>query len=92
MNLATAVSLRMPSNSSATICALLRITPSMLEIARDTQDAVDHELVTRYRPGQPRAGLLVQFAESKHLQGIAELRHREKSPGFVAYLVSPEAG
>ncbi len=35
-------------------------------IARDSQaaqDAVDAELVARYRPGQPRAGLLVQVIE-----------------------------
>ena len=47
-----------------------------LEVARDTQaaqDAVDHELVTRYQPGQPRIGLLVQIAERIHqLQDIAE--------------------
>lgn len=51
-----------------------------LEIARDTQaaqDAVDRELVTRYKPGQPRAGLLVQVA--KQLQGIAE-RSRHDLP------------
>ena len=44
-----------------------------LEIARDTQaaqDAVDRELVARYQPDQPRAGLLIQIA--KQLQGIAE--------------------
>lgn len=40
-----------------------------LEIARDTQaaqDAVDRELVGRYKPGQPRAGLLVQLMERIH--------------------------
>jgi len=44
-----------------------------LAIADDTQaaqDAVDQELVARYKPGQPRAGLLVQVAQQ--LQGIAE--------------------
>ena len=53
-----------------------------LEIAGDTQaaqDAVDHELVKRYKPGEPRAGLLVQIAESKHLQGVAE-RNRHDLP------------
>ena len=51
-----------------------------LEIARDTQsaqDAVDHELVRRYHPGQPRIGLLVQIAERIHqLQGIAEISYK----------------
>ncbi|MDQ6911250.1 MAG: hypothetical protein M3128_00040 [Verrucomicrobiota bacterium] len=46
-----------------------------LEIARDTQaaqDAVDRELVSRYRPGQKREGLLVQVVERiHHLQDIA---------------------
>ena len=46
-----------------------------LEIARDTQpaqDAVDRELVARYRPGQPRKGLLVQLVDRIHrLQSIA---------------------
>ena len=46
-----------------------------LEIARDTQpaqDAVDRELVARYRPGQPRKGLLVQLVERiHHLQSVA---------------------
>jgi hypothetical protein len=46
-----------------------------LEIARDTQpaqDAVDRELVARYRPGQPRKGLLVQLIDRIHrLQTIA---------------------
>lgn len=44
-----------------------------LEITGDTQaaqDAVDRELVARYKPGLPRAGLLVQVA--KRLHGIAE--------------------
>ena len=54
-----------------------------LEIARDTQtaqDAVDRELVARYRPGQPRAGLLVQIVERiHHLQDIAE-RSRHDLP------------
>ena len=46
-----------------------------LEIARDTQpaqDAVDRELVIRYRPGQPRKGLLVQLVDRiHHLQSVA---------------------
>ncbi|MBA3832225.1 MAG: hypothetical protein H0X34_10095 [Chthoniobacterales bacterium] len=46
-----------------------------LRIARDTQaaqDAVDRELVSRYRPGQKREGLLVQLVEGiNHLQDIA---------------------
>ena len=54
-----------------------------LEVARDTQaaqDAVDRELVTRYRPGQPRVGLLVQIAQRIHqLQDIAE-RNRHDLP------------
>ncbi len=44
-------------------------------IARDTQaaqDAVDRELVSRYRPGQKREGLLVQLVERLHqLQDVA---------------------
>ena len=51
-----------------------------LEIANDTpaaQEAVDRELVARYKPGQPRAGLLVQLA--KQFQGIAE-RSRHDLP------------
>jgi hypothetical protein len=44
-------------------------------IARDTQaaqDAVDRELVSRYRPGQKREGLLIQLVERiHHLQDIA---------------------
>jgi len=54
-----------------------------LEIAGDTQaaqNAVDRELVTRYRPGQPRVGLLVQIAQRIHqLQHIAE-RNRHDLP------------
>ncbi len=46
-----------------------------VEIARDTQaaqDAVDRELVSRYRPGQKREGLLVQLVERfHHLHDIA---------------------
>jgi len=48
-----------------------------LEIARDTQaaqDAVDRELVSRYRPGQQREGLLIQLVERIHrLQGAARV-------------------
>lgn len=60
-----------------------------LEIARDTQaaqDAVDRELVTRYRPGQPRTGLLVQVAKRIHLlQGVAERsRHELPLPAMSA--------
>jgi hypothetical protein len=44
-------------------------------IAGDTQaaqDAVDRELVSRYRPGQKREGLLVQLVERiHHLQDLA---------------------
>ena len=63
-----------------------------LEIARDTQaaqDGVDRELVTRYRPGQPRVGLLVQVAQRiHHLQDIAE-RNRHDLP-LAAMSASPE--
>lgn len=65
------------SYAVALVCYDLRSNAShtvTLEIARDTQaaqDAVDHELVTRYKPGQPRPGLLVQIAQSKHLQIVA---------------------
>ncbi len=45
------------------------------EIANDTQmaqDAVDRELILRYRPGQPRKGLLVQLVDRiHHLQSTA---------------------
>jgi len=63
-----------------------------LEIASDTQaaqDAVDGEIVARYRPGQPRAGLLVQVVERlHHLQNIAE-RSRHDLP-FAAMSAAPE--
>jgi hypothetical protein len=48
-----------------------------LAIAQDTQaaqDAVDAELVARYRPGQPRQGLLVQVVER-----LNELRTEARS-------------
>lgn len=51
-----------------------------LQIARDTQaaqDAVDRELVARYQPGQPRAGLLVQLFDRIH--DVAE-RGRHELP------------
>ena len=52
-----------------------------LEIANDTQsaqDAVDRELVARYRPGQRREGLLVKLVEKlKHFHGIAEQSRNE---------------
>jgi hypothetical protein len=51
-----------------------------LEIANDSQaaqDAVDQELVARYKPGEPRAGLLVQLV--KQFQGIAR-RSRHDLP------------
>ncbi len=50
------------------VCYDLRIASKhevTLALARDThsaQDAVDRELVKRYRPGQKREGLLVQLA------------------------------
>ena len=59
-----------------------------VEIANDTQpaqDAVDRELVARYKPGQPRAGLLVQVA--KQLQGIAA-RSRNELPLVAMSAVS----
>lgn len=40
-----------------------------LELARDTQDAVDRELAQHYRPGEGREGLLVQLV--KRVQSIA---------------------
>ena len=47
-----------------------------IEIANDTQaaqDAVDRELVARYRPGQKREGLLVKFVDRlKHYHEVAE--------------------
>lgn len=58
-----------------------------LEIADDTpaaQDAVDRQLVANYRPGQPRAGLLVQVTQRIHeLQGVAE-RSRNDLPQMSA--------
>jgi len=55
-----------------------------IEIARDTQaaqDAVDRELVTRYRPGQKREGLLVQLVERiHHLQDIATRGRHDARP------------
>jgi len=54
-----------------------------LAIANDTQaaqDAVDRELVARYRPGQQREGLLVQLVERiGHLRGVAD-RSRHDVP------------
>jgi hypothetical protein len=53
-----------------------------LAISQDTQsaqDAVDGELVARYRPGQTRNGLLVEFVE--HLAQLREIaRHAESPP------------
>nr|MDQ3622077.1 hypothetical protein [Verrucomicrobiota bacterium] len=49
-------------------------------VSRDTQaaqDAVDAELAARYRPGQPREGLLVQLAQ--HLSELRSLA-RDKAP------------
>jgi hypothetical protein len=51
-----------------------------IAIANDTQaaqDAVDRELVARYRPGQQREGLLVQLVG--RLQGVAN-RSRHDAP------------
>jgi hypothetical protein len=51
-----------------------------LAIARDTQaaqDAVDRELVSRYRPGQQREGLLVQLVERIHHLQNAAARNRD---------------
>jgi hypothetical protein len=54
-----------------------------LAIANDTQaaqDAVDRELVARYRPGQQREGLLVQLVgRIGQLQGVAD-RSRHDVP------------
>jgi hypothetical protein len=52
-----------------------------LAIARDTQAAqlaVDAEIVARYKPGQPRNGLLVQFIE--HLNGVRIIARRGPEP------------
>jgi hypothetical protein len=63
-----------------------------LEIARDTQaaqDAVDRELVSRYRPGQQREGLLIQLVERiHHLQGAAARSRHDQRP--VALSAIPE--
>ena len=57
-----------------------------LAIAKDTQaaqDAVDAELVARYRPGQPREGLLVQVVQ--HLDEIRALtRNNVPAPPLSA--------
>ena len=54
-----------------------------LPIANDTQaaqDAVDRELVARYRPGQQREGLLIQLVERiGQLQDVAD-RSRHDLP------------
>lgn len=52
-----------------------------LAISHDTQaaqDAVDAELVARYRPGQTRNGLLVEFVE--HLAKLREFARHTVSP------------
>jgi len=63
-----------------------------LEIARDTQaaqDAVDRELVSRYRPGQQREGPLIQLVERiHHLQGAAARSRHDRRP--VALSAIPE--
>jgi hypothetical protein len=63
-----------------------------LAIARDTQaaqDAVDRELVSRYRPGQQREGLLIQLVERiHHLQGAAARSRHDRRP--VALSAIPE--
>ena len=54
-----------------------------LEIARDTQtaqDAVDRELVARYRPGAPRKGLLVQLVDRIHSLQNTAARNRHDLP------------
>jgi hypothetical protein len=60
-----------------------------LAVANDTQaaqDAVDRELVARYRPGQQRDGLLIKLIERiGHLQGVADhSRHDDPSPALSA--------
>jgi hypothetical protein len=52
-----------------------------LALARDTQaahDAVDRELVVRYRPGQKREGLLVQLVN--RMQDIADRSRHDARP------------
>lgn len=57
-------------------------------IARDTQaaqEAVDRELVARYRPGQKREGLLVQLVERiHHLQDIATRGRHDLRPAALS--------
>jgi hypothetical protein len=59
-----------------------------LAVGRDTQaaqDAVDRELVLRYRPGQKREGLLVQLVERIHHLRVAAARGRDDhQPGLSA--------
>ncbi len=60
-----------------------------LAIANDTQaaqDAVDRELVARYRPGQQREGLLVQLVERiGQLQGVADRSLSAYVTGLIRY-------
>ena len=66
------------------VCYDLRIASKhevTLALARDTQsaqDAVDRELVTRYRPGQKREGLLVQLVTG--MQATAERGRHDARP------------
>ncbi len=57
------------------------LDPITLAISRDTQaaqDAVDAELVARYRPGQKRNGLLVEIVE--HLAELRTVARRAEVP------------
>jgi hypothetical protein len=59
------------------------ITIAIAADSQSAQDAVDAELVRRYRPGQPRQGLLVQIIEQlNELRTLA--RKREPAPQLTA--------
>ena len=67
-------------------CALHTITIAISADSQSAQDAVDAELARRYRPGQPREGLLVQIIEQ-----LNELRtNARKLPPGPALTAKPE--
>jgi hypothetical protein len=58
--------------------AIHAITLAIAQDTRAAQVAVDAEIVARYKPGQPRNGLLVQFIE--HLNGIRIIARHGQEP------------
>lgn len=59
------------------------ITLAIASDAQAAQDAVDKELVVRYRPGQPRAGLLVEVIER-----LSEIRSLARQATPVPLIIS----